>query len=297
MFRHVVVGIDEDPGSRDALALARALLDKDGRLTLAHVHHGDPRMRTVSPELAATERTRARQLLETVRTEAGDDARLMWTGASSVGRGLHEIAEHDDADLLVVGSSEHSLFGRATLSAHTRDALNGAPCAVALAPAGYRERPGVVREIGAGYDGSPESEHAVVVARRLADELGAKVSAFEAIALPAHLIEGPEPADERIDRSLTLARERIAQLGVEPHAAYGHAAEELALYGASLDLLLLGSRGYGPIGRLFHGSTSQRVALTARCPLLVLARATTDGEAAIEAESTHDRTVLSAPGH
>jgi nucleotide-binding universal stress UspA family protein len=296
MFRHVVVGIDEDPGSRDALALARALLDKDGRLTLAHVHRGDPRMRTVSPELAAAERTRARRLLETVRAETGHDARLAWTGASSVGRGLHEIAEHDDADLLVVGSSEHSLFGHATLSAHTRDALNGAPCAVALAPAGYRERPLVVREIGVGYDGSLESEHAVVVARRLADELGAKVSAFEAIALPVDLVEGPGPADERIDRCLALARERIAQLGVEPHAAYGHAAEELALYGASLDLLLLGSRGYGPIGRLFHGSTSQRVAQTARCPLLVLARATTDGEASVEAESTLDRTVLSAPG-
>ena len=297
MFRHVVVGIDEAPGSRDALALARALLDKDGRLTLAHVHHGDPRMRTVSPELAAAERTRARRLLETVRAEAGDDARLAWTGASSVGRGLHEIAEHEEADLLVVGSSEHSLFGHATLSAHTRDALNGAPCAVALAPAGYRERPVVVREIGVGYDGSPESEHAVVVARRLADELTAKVSAFEAIALPVDLVEGPGPADERIDRCLELARERIAQLGVEPHAAYGHAAEELALYGASLDLLVLGSRGYGPIGRLFHGSTSQRVAQTARCPLLVLARATIDGEASVEAESTLDRTALSAPGH
>ena len=296
MFRHVVVGIDEDPGSRDALALARALLDKDGRITLAHVHRGDPRMRTVSPELAAAERTRARRLLETVRAETGDDARLVWAGASSVGRGLHEIAEHDDADLLVVGSSEHSLFGHATLSAHTRDALNGAPCAVALAPASYRKRPVVVREIGVGYDGSLESEHAVVVARRLADELGAKVSAFEAIALPVDLVEGPGPADERIDRCLALARERIAQLGVEPHAAYGHAAEELALYGASLDLLLLGSRGYGPIGRLFHGSTSQRVAQTARCPLLVLARATTDGEASVEAESTLDRTVLSAPG-
>jgi nucleotide-binding universal stress UspA family protein len=297
MFRHVVVGIDEDPGSRDALALARTLLDKDGRFTLAHVHRGDSRMRTVSPELAAAERSRARRLLETVRAQEGEDARLVWTGASSVGRGLHEIAEHDDADLLVVGSSEHSLFGHATLSAHTRDALNGAPCAVALAPAGYRERPVVIREIGVGYDGSPESEHAVVVARRLADELGAKVSAFEAIALPVDLVEGSGPAGERIDRCLALVRERIAQLRVEPHAAYGHAAEELALYGASLDLLVLGSRGYGPIGRLFHGSTSQRVAQTARCPLLVLARATLDGEALVEAESTLDQTVLSAPGN
>ena len=53
----------------------------------------------------------------------------------------------------------------------------------------------------------------------------------------------------------------------------GDAAEELALYGASVDLLIVGSRGYGPIGRLVHGSTSQRLAHIARCPLLVLPRA------------------------
>ena len=40
----------------------------------------------------------------------------------------------------------------------------------------------------------------------------------------------------------------------------------------SLDLLIVGSRGYGPIGRLIHGSTSQQLAHTARCPLLVLTR-------------------------
>jgi nucleotide-binding universal stress UspA family protein len=53
----------------------------------------------------------------------------------------------------------------------------------------------------------------------------------------------------------------------------GGAAEELALYGASVDLLIVGSRGYGPIGRLVHGSTSQRLTRIARCPLLVLSRA------------------------
>jgi hypothetical protein len=36
--------------------------------------------------------------------------------------------------------------------------------------------------------------------------------------------------------------------------------------------LVVGSRGYGPVGRLIHGSTSQQLARTARCPLLVLAR-------------------------
>ena len=42
----------------------------------------------------------------------------------------------------------------------------------------------------------------------------------------------------------------------------------------SLDLLVVGSRGYGPLSRLVHGSTSQQLARSARCPLLVLTRAT-----------------------
>jgi nucleotide-binding universal stress UspA family protein len=191
-------------------------------------------------------------------------------GSPSVGRGLHELAERHGADLLVVGSTRRSLFGRVLVGDNTRDALNGAPCAVAVAPAGYAERPVALLEIGVGYDGGPESTHALAVARELAKALGAKVSAFEAVLLP---FEG-RGTGEAIGELVDAARQRIAALDdVEPHAAYGAAAEELALYGASVDLLIVGSRGYGPIGRLMHGSTSQQLAHTARCPLLVLARA------------------------
>lgn len=52
------------------------------------------------------------------------------------------------------------------------------------------------------------------------------------------------------------------------------------MYSASLDLLVIGSRSYGPIGRLVHGSTAQQLAGAARCPLLVLTRAAREAEAA-----------------
>jgi nucleotide-binding universal stress UspA family protein len=133
-----------------------------------------------------------------------------------------------------------------------------------------------MREVGVGYDGSPESEHALELARQLAEGIGAKLSAFEAVSLPAnaHGFAGIAPGDEDYEQLVEAARHRVAALdGVEPHAAYGHAAEELALYSASLDLLIVGSRDYGPIGRLVHGSTSQQLARNARCPLLVLTRA------------------------
>jgi nucleotide-binding universal stress UspA family protein len=269
MFSNVLVGVDERPGSRDAIALAKHLLADAGELTLAHVHQGDSRTRVVNPPFAAAERERSRELLEAARSEADIPAALVWTGSSSVGRGLHELAERHRADLLVVGSTTRGPIGRALVGDDTRDALNGAPCAVAVAPTAYAARPAVMGEIGVGYDGSPESEHALEVARQLASELGAKVSAFEAVTRPY----GGRGAREAIDQLVAKARERIGALGdIEPHAAYGDAAEELVLYGASVDLLIVGSRGYGPIGRLVHGSTSQRLARTARCPLLVLTR-------------------------
>jgi nucleotide-binding universal stress UspA family protein len=241
-------------------------------VTLAYVHLGVTMpVGGSSGALAATERQRELELLEAARAESQIDAGLLCIGSRSVGRGLHELAR---ADVLVVGKTSHGLIGRVVIGDDTRDALNGAPCAVAIAPSGYSSRPSALSEIGVAYNGSPESEYALAVARELAARHGARVSAFEAVSLPAYLFGGPAaPVEESINEFVENARERIAALGgVEPHAAYGAVAEELALYGASVDLLIVGSRSYGPVGRLMHGSVSQQLARTARCPLLVLTR-------------------------
>jgi nucleotide-binding universal stress UspA family protein len=277
MFRQIVVGVDEHEGGRDAIALAKSLLAPDGELTLAHVYAGDPHTyRSASAAYEAAERERARELLEKTRDKAEIEATVRSIGSPSVGRGLHELAEHQSTDLLVLGSCRRSLLGRVLVGDDTRAALTGAPCAVAIAPAGYLNESSVMREIGVGYDGSPESDHALDLARELANERGAKLSAFEAVSLPTTAFTaGPLPLGETIDALVSEARDRIAALGgVEPHAAYGQPAEELAVYSASLDLLMVGSRGYGPIGRLIHGSTSHQLAHMSRCPLLVLTRAT-----------------------
>jgi nucleotide-binding universal stress UspA family protein len=102
----------------------------------------------------------------------------------AVGRGLHELGEQIGADLLVMGSSRRGLLGRVCLGDDTREALNGAPSAVAVAPAGYSEEM-PMREVGVGYDGSAESEHALGIARKLAGAHKAKLSAFQAIFYPA----------------------------------------------------------------------------------------------------------------
>src|SRR5690348_4069284 len=274
MFKQIVVGVDGRAGGRDAIALARLLVAAGGELTLAHVIPGEAHAdRGASPAYEAPEAHSAESLLEMVREETGVEAHLRWRGSSSVGRGLHELCELIGADLVAVGSSRRGLLVRVLIGDDTSAALNGAPCSIAIAPTNYSRQPGAMREIGVGYDGSPESEHALSVARMLAGASGAKLSAFEAVSLPSDAFLGPGAVDNAPRRLLADARRRLAALGdVEPRAAYGQPAEELALYSASLDLLIVGSRGYGPIGRLIHGSTSAQLAHAARCPLLVLTR-------------------------
>jgi nucleotide-binding universal stress UspA family protein len=274
MFDHVMVGIDEHEGGRDAIALGKKLLSLDGEMSLAYVHGGDPYVyRSTNPAYDGAERDRALALLEKTRAEEELDANLRFIGSSSVGRGLHELAERAEADLLVVGSCRRGLLGRVLVADDTRAALNGAPCAVAVAPAGYATESEVIREIGVAYDGSPESIHALELARELATGLGARLSAFKAVSAPTSFSPRGRPLHELIAKLVDEALQELGSLGdVEPHAAYGQAAEELALYSASLGLLVVGSRGYGPVGRLVHGSTSLQLARSARCPLLVLPR-------------------------
>lgn len=296
MFRQIVVGVDGHDGGRDAVSLAKHLRGSDGQITLAYVYPGQPYVwQGGNPAYWPVEEGQAREMLEAAGQEAGiAAAKVLYTAAPPVARGLHSLAEEVGADLLVVGSSRRGLLGRVMMGDDTRAALAGAPCPVAVAPAGYAQADRTFREVGVAFNGSPESEHAMAVARSLAAAYGARLSAFEAISVPALVYLGTGvPGGDSIEAMVAEARHRIERLGAIPHAAYGDPAEELAAYSGSLDLLVVGSRGYGPLGRLMHGSTSQELARRVRCPLLVLTRATRAVDrSSPTADGAGDRTAL-----
>ena len=65
MFKQIVVGVDEHEGGRDAIALAKNVLARDGELTLAYVFAGDPHIYpSASAAYEASEHERAREMLE-----------------------------------------------------------------------------------------------------------------------------------------------------------------------------------------------------------------------------------------
>jgi nucleotide-binding universal stress UspA family protein len=275
MFRNVFIGVDGSPTGRDAITLATALAEPDARLTLAHVYGG-----ALTPGRVAfdpTVRGDCDRLLEAEREAAGVSAELVSIFAPSVGRGLHALAEDRAADLLVVGSTSRGLAGRVLAGDDTRGALNGAPCAVAVAPRGYIARAGGFFRIGVGYDFSDESHAALAAARELAARDGSKISALYVVSLPTAGYMAPMPGTwgEILEEDRKAAQEKVSSLdGVEATAVYGLPGEELAAFGDRVDLLVVGSRNYGPMRRLILGSTSNRLARHARSPLLVLPRTT-----------------------
>jgi nucleotide-binding universal stress UspA family protein len=200
---------------------------------------------------------------------------LISVSSPSPGRGLHQQAEEQKIDLLVVGSCERGAFGRAMLGDDTRAALNGAPCAVAVAARGYAEHPTPIAKIGVAYNCTPESKDALTMARALANSDGGTVHVVEVVSIATYAYTGmvPVAVGEGIEVMLEQANKNMRELpDVDAHAVYGLPGEELAAFGEEMDILIVGSRGYGPVRRLILGSTTDYLERNARCSLLALTR-------------------------
>lgn len=292
MFKNVLVGVDGSDNSRDAIALARRLADADADLVLAHVRRGElAPLKTVQRTLLKEDREASTELLEHERVTADITAELLSVVGLSVASGLHRQAERQGADLLVVGSCRHGALGRAMLGDHARASLNGASCTVAIAARGYAETSGEITSIGVAYNASAESEAALEAARILAALTGASVQLREVLFSPRWTPAfdvGPTG-----EQTLNEADDRIQAIpGVAGKAVYGSAEEELDAFSDEVDLLLVGSRGYGPLKRLMLGSTSNHLAGHAGCCLLVLPRLATErDEPARDLHADHSHAV------
>jgi nucleotide-binding universal stress UspA family protein len=275
MFEQVIVGVDGRQGGRDAIELASQLAGPGATLTLANVFermwvpaHGLTR---ASP---GEDQEAAERMLAEHAPDSGISVELVVVASTSPARGLHELAEASHADLLVLGSCHRGAFGRATLGDDTRAGLNGAPCAVAVAPHGYAAVARPFASIGVAFNGTSESEEALAAARELAPRTGARIRALNVVTPPRYLFTGMlPPVGMGIDELVKAAESEMDCLdGVDAEARYGAIDPDLEEFSKEVDLLIAGSRAYGPAMRLIEGSTSRYLLRHSRAPLLVLPR-------------------------
>jgi len=283
----VIVGVDGSERSVEALALADLLGPALGRrVVIAHVH---PYRQLASlfaeGEYERLEREVAESTFEQIREHLPSvpERRMQLVAGDSPAAGLHALAEAEGATLIVVGSSHRSAIGRILVGGTGERLLSGASAPVAVTPAGYATAGGGIQTVGCGFDGSQESHRALAWAAELARTTSARLhvlSVYEP-TLPVSLALGGGLPTASINEALRRQRdEELAQtmsaLDADIDATGtlldGDAQELLARESAGLDLLVVGSRGYGPLRAVLLGSVSSALFRSAQSPLVVVPR-------------------------
>jgi nucleotide-binding universal stress UspA family protein len=279
----IVAGLDGRDGGRDALALAHRLADALGaRLLLAHAYPYEsdlPRGSNAAFELALREQ--AEEMLRTAAAAEGVEAEVLAVPDVHPARALHRIADGEDAALLVVGSSHRGPLGRALIGDVARGTLHGAVCPVAVAPRGTAGRPIDLRRVGVGFDGSPEAEHALQVGADLARRTDGALELVGVVVEPeiytpvyAVGIDWTSIIEERRELLQATLDEAVARAGVpaSARAVVGRPVPVLEDSTEQLDVLVVGSRSFGPVRRVLLGTTSDQLVNRASCPVVVVPR-------------------------
>ena len=282
MYRKIIVGYDGSDQAKDALALGKDLSETTGaELCVAGVSLVHPLLRGGADPLDREAKQESVQQLE--HAAASVDAAVQPVQSSSPARGLHELAEEIEADLIVVGSSRHGPVGQTILGNVGVALMHGSPCAVAIAPRGYADQPDHdVSAIVVGYDGSPESRLALEEGSELARAGDVPLKVVSAAEPPEIALAASggasyswqslkEAVEEQVRQRLDEARASVSgDIDVEATLVSAAPAEALAeAASAPGSLLLLGSRAYGPLRRALLGSVSRELASSAPAPLIV----------------------------
>ncbi len=281
----IAVGVDGYTAGQDAAVLGRALAAGGADLLLISVH---PDPLVVMPGGMSWKglHKEARDKLAQVRDTLAPKAGLLVATDSSVARGLERAMRSEHRDLLVIGSSRKAPAGQIRIGKRTRQLLGHAACPLAIAPLGLHQRTDyAVKRIGVGYDGGPESSAALELAAATAHALGAELIVRavvdDRIPVPgwARISEPPIAGwPEAVADEVKAMRERlnaaIAECTVpaDGEVLTGRPADALRTLCDAVDLLVIGSRHWGPVSRLIVGSTGEAMMHGSPCPLLLVPR-------------------------
>jgi nucleotide-binding universal stress UspA family protein len=288
----IIAGVDGTERSADALALADLLAERLGaRLLLVHTHPYGALSRTIDhQQYEQMVRSIFDSTFFQAQTLIGEDRdrEMRVIASDSPAAGLQRIAEREQAQLIVLGPSHRSGLGRVRPGSVGERLLSGAPVPVAIAPRGYADEEPRLEQLTAGFDGSPESNQALQWAVNLVrvggDSRLRLVSVHRPIAF-GHVSAGGAFAGETVNQALRrdLSQQHMAAIAahggkVDGSLREGDAATVLVDASRESDLLVLGSRGYGPLRAVLLGSVSQAVIRHATCPVVVMPRNATQGQ-------------------
>lgn len=183
MATRIIVSYDDTDNDRDALALGRLLAFSSAELSLAYVRHSQG---------GALEQAEAEKLLAHGAESVGApemQRHVVVNPGTSVG--LSELAERENADVIVFGSEYRTAPGTVKPGIPAHKLLLGGPASIAVAPAGLRDDPSVsINTIGVIDEGDPAARQ---TAESLAAALGATVAERAGAGRIDMLVVGSRP--------------------------------------------------------------------------------------------------------
>lgn len=206
---------------------------------------------------------------------------------------LAHLAQAYRSDLIVLGPTHRGPISKVVPGATVERLLGQAPCAVAVAPRGFRGRTSRssswqpligagedvgMRVVGVGFDGSSSAREALAMAADLAIPNGAALRVYTVARKhplpPGEKAPSPGGQDAETEALRAALHESAAALPSEARALpvflRGDPAEELIKASREgADLLVLGCRSGGPLRRKLHQSVTSDVMQRVSCPVLV----------------------------
>lgn len=205
MAPRIIVSYDDTDNDRDALALGQLLAVSGAELSLAYVRHAQG---------GALEQKGAEELLAHGADSVGapDMPRhVVVNPGTSVG--LAELADRESADAIVFGSEYRTADGLVKPGISAHKLLLDGPAAIAVAPAGFRDRPATeVKTVGVLDEGD---EAACATAASLAAALGAEVVEFASRPVDL-LIVGSRPESPRGKVTLSASSDYAVEAATYP---------------------------------------------------------------------------------
>jgi nucleotide-binding universal stress UspA family protein len=251
------------------------------------VHQGQsaPGFGRVDAEWGAYERKEAEAVLDEARQllDGVDNVEFRRVDSSSPAHGLSDVIEQGGT-MLVLGARRARGLRRTYPGSTAERLLHGSAIPIAIVPSDYATRhTGPLRTVTAAYVDTPDGRHALEAAAAMAKHLGAHLDVVSvvpdtrivpSVGEPQRFATGQhESYQVALDAAVASVTDQGLPDGASGRLLDGPVVEALVEIGPDeTDLLVCGSRGYGPVARVLLGGVSGRVVRHARVPTVVVPR-------------------------
>jgi nucleotide-binding universal stress UspA family protein len=289
MTRRVVVGYDGSEAAEDALAFGLVWCGSTGDVPIVATVYPEEHplgAGRVDAEWAAHVRERAVATLAGARQVAGAVAQYRHIASTSAAHGLADLAEDVGAAVVILGGSRGEARTSGVLGSTTDRLLHGATVPVTVVPEGWTAPDSTrITRIGVAFVDTRDGHEALRVAIRAAARVPTRLTVYTVMARSsehysyiagrADETEFYDAAQESYQRALDYAIAGVpAELAARSELLRGDVVDELSALGPDdVDLLVCGSRGYGPLRRVLLGGVSSRLVRRSRLPVTVVPRA------------------------